>query len=74
LPITLVARDAFGNRRSRGRDEVRIQVRGSQYLSCTVADCGDGTYTSTFPRRVAGSFQLDVTIQGTTMLLRRLGL
>ena len=65
--VILEARDAFGNRLSRGGSSVTFQVNGgtSNGDLGPVTDRGDGTYRSTFTGRQAGTaMTVGATIDG----------
>ena len=65
--IGVVARDAYGNARPAGGDEVVVDVTGANSALPAVTDHGDGTYAASYTPTVSGSDTVTITINGTAI-------
>lgn len=66
-PVSIVvqARDQFDNIVNIGGETVAVQVSGSNSVTPSVGDVGDGTYTSTYTPTSSGNDNIAITMNGT---------
>ena len=66
--FTITAKDAYGNRLVSGGDGFVAQLSGSAWLTTTVNDHGDGTYTVVYKPMVSGPYSITVALAGEQLL------
>ena len=66
VTITVRTRDRFGNPLTEGGEQVQITViGGGQRTPLTVTDQQDGTYTGSFAPLLPGTYDIEITLNGT---------
>ncbi|HEU4565048.1 MAG TPA: filamin/ABP280 repeat domain-containing protein, partial [Gemmatimonadaceae bacterium] len=64
-PITVQAKDAYGNRETTGGATVAVSVSGANTAAPPVTDNGNGTYGASYTPAAAGTDQVAITLDGT---------
>jgi hypothetical protein len=63
-PITVQARDQFGNALTTGGSDVEVTVSGTNTANANVTDNGDGSYTATYLPSAPGADTITITLDG----------
>jgi filamin len=63
-PITIHAVDADGNNVGHGGDPFVVGISGADFVSPTISDNGDGTYSVDYVVQTPGVYAIDITLHG----------
>ncbi len=64
VAITVRVRDAYGNPRTTGGDDVVVAIKGANTVTPNVTDVGNGSYTATYLPRAVGTDTASITLGG----------